>query len=168
MSWSSWKKKENTFGTVYFIWRNFFFNICIFMYSVMNTLSEYTYQKTSYTLLFAFKITESVQCILEVYCVKVVANIKPSYLNIYCLFENDICCLDKPCASCFMGIFIIRNKNCIFYLFETGFNEHWVLKILFSNHISFKEHVKIVKIQIINFNVTISDRLGVKLKMSPS
>ena len=40
------------------------------MYSVLNTLSEYTYfyiskNITSYTFLLVFKIVESLQCILE-------------------------------------------------------------------------------------------------------
>ena len=42
------------------------------MYSVLNTLTEYTYfyiskNITSYTLLLVFKIVESLQCILKPY-----------------------------------------------------------------------------------------------------
>ena len=41
------------------------------MFSVLNTLSEYTYfymlKKTSQTFLLVFKIVESLQCILEGY-----------------------------------------------------------------------------------------------------
>ena len=53
--------------------RNFFKNLCfISMYSVLNTLSEYTYfyiskNITSYTFLLVFKILESLQCILKTF-----------------------------------------------------------------------------------------------------
>ena len=64
MSWSSRKKKEGIFSTVYFVRRKFF-NIY-----VLNTLSEYTYfyiskHITSYTFLLDFKIVESFQCVLK-------------------------------------------------------------------------------------------------------
>ena len=45
------------------------------MYSVLNTLSEYTYfyiskNITSYTFLLVFKIAESLQCILKLKTIK--------------------------------------------------------------------------------------------------
>ena len=42
-SWSSRKKKEGIFCTVYFLQMEFFKICFISMYSVLNTLSEYTY-----------------------------------------------------------------------------------------------------------------------------
>ena len=62
---------EKFFCTVYFVWRKFFKHLCfISMYSILNTLSEYTYFSiskniTSYTFLLVFKIVESLQCILK-------------------------------------------------------------------------------------------------------
>ena len=73
MSWSSQKKKESIFCIVYFVRRNFFLHLSfVSMYSVLNTLSEYTYlyiskNITSYTFLLLFKIVESLQCILKRY-----------------------------------------------------------------------------------------------------
>ena len=73
MSWSSQKKKERIFCIVYFVRRNFFLHLSfVSMYSVLNTLSEYTYlyiskNITSYTFLLLFKIVESLQCILKKY-----------------------------------------------------------------------------------------------------
>ena len=72
MSWSSPKKKEGIFCTVYFV-RRIFFNIClcsILMCSVLNTLSKYKYvyiskDITSCTFFLDFKIVESLQCILS-------------------------------------------------------------------------------------------------------
>ena len=70
MSWSSRKKKKRAFF-VPFIFPKEIFNICfISMYSVLNTLSEYTYfyiskNMTSYTFLLVLKIVESLQCILN-------------------------------------------------------------------------------------------------------
>ena len=44
VSWSSRKKKEDIFSTVHFFRREFFWHLCfISMYSVLNTLSKYTY-----------------------------------------------------------------------------------------------------------------------------
>ena len=71
MSWSSRKKKEGIFCTVYFVYRLYRNSLCfITMYIVLNTLSEYTYfyiskNITSYTFLLVFKIVESLQCILK-------------------------------------------------------------------------------------------------------
>ena len=50
------------------------------MYSVLNTLSEYTYvyilkNITSYIFLFAFKINERIQCVIEQYTDIKTANI---------------------------------------------------------------------------------------------
>ena len=62
---------EKFFCTGYFVWRKFFKHLCfISMYSILNTLSEYTYFSiskniTSYTFLLVFKIVESLQCILK-------------------------------------------------------------------------------------------------------
>ena len=60
MSLSSRKKKEGGFFTVYFVRREFFFDLCfISMYNVLNTLSQYTYfyisnNITSYTFVACF------------------------------------------------------------------------------------------------------------------
>ena len=67
MSWSLRNKKERTFCNVYFVRRRFFEDLrFISMYSVMNTLSEYTYfckseSITCTLLLIVFKIVESLQ-----------------------------------------------------------------------------------------------------------
>ena len=71
MSWSSRKKKEDTFWTSYFVWRKFLKHLCfISIYSSLNTLSEYknfTYQKSLLypLLLLVFKIVKRLQCILN-------------------------------------------------------------------------------------------------------
>ena len=71
MSWSSRKKKEDTFWTSYFVWRKFLEHLCfISIYSSLNTLSEYkyfTYQKSLLypLLLLVFKIVKRLQCILN-------------------------------------------------------------------------------------------------------
>ena len=65
MSWGSRKKKESIFCNVYFVQRIFFQQLhFISMYSVLNTLSLYTYfhiskRITSYTFLLVVKIVES-------------------------------------------------------------------------------------------------------------
>ena len=70
MSWSSWKK-GSVFFNVYFVRMKLFYHLrFISMYSVLNQLSEYIYfyiskSITSYTFLLAFKIVESLQCILK-------------------------------------------------------------------------------------------------------
>ena len=47
MSWSSWKEKESIFCTVYFVRRKFVYHFYfISMYSVLNTLSEYCWERT--------------------------------------------------------------------------------------------------------------------------
>ena len=71
MSWSLQKKEEDIFCTFYFVGTNFFQHLYfISMYSVLNTLSEYTYfyiskKITLCTFLLIFKIVESLQCILN-------------------------------------------------------------------------------------------------------
>ena len=61
MSWSSQEKNDGIFCTVYFFRRNFFKHLCfISMYSVLNTLLEYTYfyipeNISLYTFLLVFK-----------------------------------------------------------------------------------------------------------------
>ena len=71
MSWSSRKKKEDTFWTSYFVWRKFLEHLCfISIYSSLNTLSEYKnfiYQKPLLypLLLLVFKIVKRLQCILN-------------------------------------------------------------------------------------------------------
>ena len=74
MSWSSRKKKEDIFCTIYFIRMEDFYDLCfISMYSALNALLEYTYfylskNITSCTFVHAllvFKIVESLQCILK-------------------------------------------------------------------------------------------------------
>ena len=71
MSWSSRKKKEDVFCTVYLVRRNFF-NIyvlsqCIVYWIHFHNIHTFTYKKniTSYTSLLAFKIVESLHCILN-------------------------------------------------------------------------------------------------------
>ena len=71
ISWSSRKKKEGIFCTAYFVRRKFFLHLCFMsMYSVLNTLSKYTYSYISKTLIHALfclflKTVESLQCILN-------------------------------------------------------------------------------------------------------
>ena len=71
MIWSSRKKNEGVFCTVYFVRSKFFYNFCfISMYCVLTALSEYTYffiskNITLYTFLLVFKIVESLQCIIK-------------------------------------------------------------------------------------------------------
>ena len=68
MSWSSRKEKEGIFCTAYFVAGKIFEHLCLItMYSVLNTISEYTRlylseNITSYTFLFVFKIVESLLC----------------------------------------------------------------------------------------------------------
>ena len=65
------KEKRGHFLYCSFYLKDIFKHLCfISMYSVLNTLSEYTYfyiskNITSYTFLLVFKIVESLQCILE-------------------------------------------------------------------------------------------------------
>ena len=71
MSWSSQRRKQGIFCTAYFVWRKFFWHLCFTsLYSILNTLSEYTYfyilrNITLYTFLLAFKIVKSLQCIFK-------------------------------------------------------------------------------------------------------
>ena len=82
MSRSSRKKKKGIFCTVYFVRREFFKHLCLSsMYSILDTLSEYTYfyiskkhyfihfrclfLKASNTFVAYFKNVESLQCILS-------------------------------------------------------------------------------------------------------
>ena len=72
MSWSSRKKEEGFFCTVYFVQRWFFLYLCfISMYNVLGTLSIKIYIlldiKKHYFMhfLLVFKIVESPQCILN-------------------------------------------------------------------------------------------------------
>ena len=68
ISWSSWKKKKGIFCIYhfFFVYRLLCFNS---MYSVLNTLSEYTYfyilktLHTSSTFLIVLKIVKSQKCI---------------------------------------------------------------------------------------------------------
>ena len=70
ISWSSWKKKKGIFCIYhfFFVYRLLCFNS---MYSVLNTLSEYTYfyisktLHTSSTFLIVLKIVKSQKCILK-------------------------------------------------------------------------------------------------------
>ena len=65
MSWSSGKKKQGIFCIVSFVQRELFQDLCfISMYSVLNTLSEYTdfyisKKITSYTCCLLLKLTEA-------------------------------------------------------------------------------------------------------------
>ena len=80
MSWSSQKKKEGIFCTVYFVRRNFF----------NTSVSEYTYfykskNITSYTFLFVFKMVKRLQCILKgsglVLVSPLIKNCKENFAN---------------------------------------------------------------------------------------
>ena len=71
MSWSSWKKKEGIFCTIYFVQRNFF-NICVLSKFMVywihfHNVHIFTHQKALLhtLLLLVFKIVESSQCILN-------------------------------------------------------------------------------------------------------
>ena len=64
------KEKKGIFCTLYLVRRELFYVWFISMYSVLKTLSEYTFfciskNITPYTLLLVFKIIESPQCILK-------------------------------------------------------------------------------------------------------
>ena len=71
MSWSSRKKIQGIFAPFILSEENTFQDLCfISMYSVLNTLSEYTSfciskNITSDTFLLVFKIVESLHCILK-------------------------------------------------------------------------------------------------------
>ena len=71
MSWSSRKKKEGIFCTVYFTQREIF-HICVLAQCIVywinfQNIHAFTYQETLLhtLLLLVFKIVESLQCILE-------------------------------------------------------------------------------------------------------
>ena len=72
MSWSSWKKKEDIFCT-FFLFKGNFSNICfIWMHSVLNTLSEYTYfymskNITSYTFCLSLKLSKALSVSLKLF-----------------------------------------------------------------------------------------------------
>ena len=58
MSWSLQKKKENTFCTIYFVWRKFFKHICflsqcLWYYMHVHNIHTFTYQKTLLHTLFS-------------------------------------------------------------------------------------------------------------------
>ena len=80
------------------------------MYNVLNTLSEYTYQKTSlYTLLLLVsKIIESLKCILTVnvgYCIVTCFNDFLLYIYIY-IYIHIFCIRFIICK-----IFLCRQKK---------------------------------------------------------
>ena len=57
MSWSSQKKKKGIFCTIYFVQRNFFFNICVSSQCIVywihfRNINTFTYQKTLLHTLF--------------------------------------------------------------------------------------------------------------------
>ena len=116
MGWSLRKKKEGTFCAVYFVRRKLFQNLCfISMYSVLNTLSEYTYfyiskNITSYTFLLVLKVIESLQCIL---------NTSLLFLLINLVYEIKITNLFKYNAFkhiTFMKKLAIQNLSCNLFL----------------------------------------------------
>ena len=75
MSWSSQKKKECIFCSVYFASRKFL-NFIITMYSVLNKISEYVYfyESKTFTRFFVdFKIVESLRYFLD----------SSTYLNLF-------------------------------------------------------------------------------------
>ena len=83
MSWSSRKKKEGIFYTVYFGRKKLFWDLCfISIYCVLNDISEYKsyISKTILhnLLLLVSKIVERLQCIL-----------KHAYYFIYILLEHQ-------------------------------------------------------------------------------
>ena len=58
ISWSSWKKKEGFFWSVYFVWRNCF-NICVLSQFIVywihfQSIHTFTYKKTLLLTLFCF------------------------------------------------------------------------------------------------------------------
>ena len=69
------ESKKRAFFVQFILSKGIFFNICfISMYSVLNTISQYTYfyiskNKTSYTFLLAFKIVESLQFIVKLHTI---------------------------------------------------------------------------------------------------
>ena len=103
MSWSSRKKKEGIFCTVYFVRREFFYNLCLIsMYSILNTLSEYLYfyvirNITSDALLLVFQIIESLQCILK--------SLKPWTRYVTDGVQNCVC--DSKCCLLMLYILVI-------------------------------------------------------------
>ena len=67
-SWSSWKKKEDIFCTVYFVQRNIcVLSQCIMYWIHFQNIHTFTYQKALLhtLLLLVFKIVESLHCILK-------------------------------------------------------------------------------------------------------
>ena len=96
MTWSSQKKKQGIFCTVYFVqWKPFKHLCFISMYSVLNRLSEYTYfykskNITSYTFLLVFKIDKSLQCILKDILSKYL--IAQEFSKIHKKNQSNFCC----------------------------------------------------------------------------
>ena len=88
--WSSRKKKEDIFYTIYFVRRKFFFNIfvlsqCIVHWIQFQNTHTFTYPKkkknTSYTFVLVLKIDQSLQCILKKKCnIPVFVNMKLVFL----------------------------------------------------------------------------------------
>ena len=71
MSQSLQKKKRTFFVPLFYLKKDFFYHLCfISMYSILNTISKYTYfyvlRITSYTFLLAFKLGKSLQSILNI------------------------------------------------------------------------------------------------------
>ena len=62
------KRKMRAFSVLFILPEGNFFNICVIsMYSVLNTLSEFSKKKiTLCNFLLVYKIVESLQCILNV------------------------------------------------------------------------------------------------------
>ena len=85
IGWSSWKKKEGIFCTVHFVWQ-IFFNICVLsqfkVYWIhFQTIHTFTYQKTLHhkRLLTAFKIVESLQCVLKLKSARLIQKLTENF-----------------------------------------------------------------------------------------
>ena len=102
---------------------------------------------------------------IKAYWVNIDVNIKPIYLNMHYLFENDIYCLDEICASCFVCLLTVIKKHYNILLLRKCSLKFDSKKTEFQNLISndkiFKENAQIVKIYVVKFNVTSSNRLKI-------
>ena len=117
--------------------------------------------------------------LIKAYCVNVVVDIKPIYLNKCYLFQNKIYYLGKI-YFCFAIIKLLKHtikKEALAQMFScefceisknSFFTEHFrvttskqVTEMRVCNRMTyiFKDHIKIVKIYMVKFNVSILNRL---------
>ena len=77
-------KPCSIFCTAYFVKREFFLNISLYLFNSHN-IHTFTYQKniTSYTFLLAFKIAENLQCIRNKFWMLIERCKKPSRSRLY-------------------------------------------------------------------------------------